>query len=152
MANSKYIRTEETARGSWTLGSTKKRQGHATESRKMTSYMMRDLELKSEEKLRNQRKSDNWKRRQELKLKDDTEAIHVSILLRKKAPKEPKKKMKIANTQGKTSQKSNKDQVGKTDMPAVRDCLVFCLEKRQHTSSAVTFARLKSNRRYKPGD
>ena len=114
--------------------------------------MMRDLELKSEEKLRNQRKSDNWKRRQELKLKDDTKVLNVSSLLRNKAPKGPKKKMRTANNQARTIHESNKDQIGKTDMPAVRDCLVFCLEKRQQTSSAVTFARFKSNRRYKPGD
>ena len=53
-------------------------------------YMLRDLELKSEEKLQNQRKSDNWKRRQELKLKDDTKVLNVSRPLRNKAPKEPK--------------------------------------------------------------
>ena len=97
--NWQILRTEKTTRGRWVLGSTKRRQGHTTESRKMTPYMIRDLELKSEEKLRNQRKSDNWKRRQELKLKDDTEVLNVSRLLRKKAPKEPKKEMKTANIQ-----------------------------------------------------
>ena len=75
--------------------------------------MMKDLELKSEEKLRDQRKSDNWKRSQELKLTDDTEVLNVSRLLRKKAPKDPKKKMKTTNNQGKTSHESNKDQTGK---------------------------------------
>ena len=53
------IGTEKTTRGSWVLGSTKERQGRTTESRKMTPYMIRDLELKSEENLRNKRKSDN---------------------------------------------------------------------------------------------
>ena len=69
------------------MGSTKKRQGHTTESKKMTPYMIRGLELKSEEKLRNKRKSVNWKRRQELKLKDNTEVLDVNTLPRKKATK-----------------------------------------------------------------
>ena len=56
------VGTEKTTRGSWVLGSTKKHQGHTTESRKTTPYMIRDLELMSEEKLRNKRKSDNWKK------------------------------------------------------------------------------------------
>ena len=70
-------------------------------SRKMTPYEIRDLELKSEEILRNKRKSDNWKRRQELKLKDNTEVLNVSKLLMKKASTEPKKKTKTANIQRK---------------------------------------------------
>ena len=32
------------------------------------------------------------------------------------------------------------------------DFCILCLEKRQQSSSAVMFARLRSNRRYKPGD
>ena len=85
--------------------------------------MIRDLELKSEENLRNKRKSDNWNRRQELKLKDNTEVLNVSKLLRKKESKEPKKKTRTANIQRKkTSHKSNKDPVGKTNMPVVREC------------------------------
>ena len=62
--------------------------------------MMRDLELKSEENLRNKRNADNWKRRQELKLKNNTEVLNVSKLPRKKAPKEPKKKTRATNIQG----------------------------------------------------
>ena len=45
----------------------------------------------------------------------------------KKAPEEPKKETKTANIQRKTSHESNKDPVGKTDMPVVRDCWVFAL-------------------------
>ena len=53
------VGNEKTTRGSWILGSTKKRRGHTTETRKMTTYMICHLELKSEKNLRNKRKSDN---------------------------------------------------------------------------------------------
>ena len=56
------VETEETTRGGWVLGSTKKRRGHTTELRKVTPYMIHDLELKSEENLRNKRQSDNRKK------------------------------------------------------------------------------------------
>ena len=120
------VGTEKTTRFSCVFGTTKKSQGNTTESRKMTPYEIRDLELKLEEILRNKRKADNWKRRQELKLKDSTEVLNVSKLPRKKAPEEPKKNEDRQHSE-KTSHKSNKDQVGKTDMPAVRDCWVFAL-------------------------
>ena len=68
----------------------------------MTPYEIRDLELKSEEILRNKRKSDNWKRRQELKLKDNTEVLDESKLPRKKTVKEHKKKTKTINIQRET--------------------------------------------------
>ena len=45
--------TGKTTRGSCVVGTTKKRQGNATESRKSTPYEIRNLELKSEEILRN---------------------------------------------------------------------------------------------------
>ena len=51
----------------------------------------------------------------------------MSRLFRKKTPKEPGQKMKTPNDQGKISHESNKDQIGKTDMPAVRVCWVFAL-------------------------
>ena len=86
------IGTEKTTRFSCVVGTTKKRQGNTTESRKMTPYEIRDLELKSEEILQNKRRSDNWKRRQELKLKENTEVLDGSKLLRKKATKKHKKK------------------------------------------------------------
>ena len=53
----------------------------------MTSYEICDLELKSEDILRNKRTSVNWKRRQELKLKDNTEVLDGRKLPRKKATK-----------------------------------------------------------------
>ena len=80
-------------------GTTKKRRGNATASRKTTPYVMRNLELKLEERMRNKRKFDRWKRRQEQKLKKNTEVLDVSELLRKKVPKEPKKKKKLINIQ-----------------------------------------------------
>ena len=142
------VETEKTTRGRCDFGTTKKRRGNATESRKLTPYVIRDLELKSEEKLRNKRKSDNWKRRQELKLKDNAEVLNVSKLLRKKAPKDPKKKTKTVTIQRKAMYGSNKESVGNPDMPVMKYCCFFCLEKRQQTSPAATFARFKFNRRY----
>ena len=68
----------------------KKRRGNTTASRKTTQYVMRDLELKLEERMRNKRKSDNWKMREEQKLKENTEVLDVSEILRKKMPREPK--------------------------------------------------------------
>ena len=88
------VGTEKITRVSCAFGTTKKRQGNTTDSTKTTPYEIRDLELKSEEILRNKIKSDNWKRRQELKLKDDTEVLDMSKLLGKKAPKEPKRKQR----------------------------------------------------------
>ena len=101
----------------------------------MTPYMIRDLELKSEENLRNERKSDNWKRRQELKLKDNTEVLDVNTLPRKKAAKDPKKKTKTVSIQ----RKKNKSQVqqgavGKTDIPVVKDCCFFVLRSVDKTA------------------
>ena len=86
------VGAEKTTSGSYVFGTNKKRRGNATASRKITPYVIRDLELKSEERLRNKRKSDNWKRRQELKLKENKEVLDVSKFLRKKVSKEPKKK------------------------------------------------------------
>ena len=43
----------KTTRGSWIVGTNKKRQRNTTESRKLTPYEIRNLELKSEEILRN---------------------------------------------------------------------------------------------------
>ena len=146
------IGTGETTRGSCVVGTTKKRQGYTTESRKSTPYEIRNLELKSEEILRNKRKFDNWKRRQELKLKNDTEVLDGSKLPRKKTTKEHKKKTKTVNIQRKTRHRSNMEPIRKMDIPVVVDCWIFCLEKRQPTSTVVMFTRLKSNRRYKPGD
>ena len=53
---------------------------------------MRNLELKLEERMRNKRKFDRWKRRQEQKLKKNTEVLDMSELLRKKVPTEVNKK------------------------------------------------------------
>ena len=53
------VGTGKTTRGSCVVGTTKKRQGNTTESRKSTPYETRNLELKSEETLQSKRKSDN---------------------------------------------------------------------------------------------
>ena len=45
-----------------------------------------------------------------------------------------------------------KKPIGTTSMLEMEEFCVFCLKKRQQYSPAVMFARLRSNRRYKPGD
>ena len=110
------VGTEKITRVSCAFGTTKKRQGNTTDSTKTTPYEIRDLELKSEEILRNKRKSDNWKGRQELKLRDNTEVLYGSKLLRKKTTKEHKKKMKTVKIQRKTRCRPNKVPVGKIDI------------------------------------
>ena len=66
--------------------------------------------------------------------------------------KDPRKKKKPINIQGNTSYKLTKEPGGTIGMPVMKDCCGFCLEKRQQSSSAVIFARLRSNGRYTPGD
>ena len=95
------VGTEKTTSGSYVFGTTKKRRGNAIASEKTTPCVIRVLELRPEERLQNKRKSDNWKRRQELKLMENTEVLDVSELLREKVSKEPKKKKKPANIQRK---------------------------------------------------
>ena len=95
------VGTEKKTSGSYVFGTTKKRRGNAIASEKTTPCVIRVLELRPEERLQNKRKSDNWKRRQELKLKNDTEVLDGSKLLRKKATKEHKKKTKTVNIQRK---------------------------------------------------
>ena len=71
---------------------TKKRMNTATTPRKINPYELRDQELRIEEGKRAKRTFFNWKRRQQQKLKKNTEVLDVSELLRKKVLKEPMNK------------------------------------------------------------
>ena len=130
---------------------TKKRMTTAATPKKISPYELRDQELKIEEGKRAKRKIFNWKRRQQRKLEKNTEVPNVSEFLRKKAPKESRNKRR-PNTQKQNTNKVVKKSIGTTYISEIEEWCIFCLEKRQQSSSAVMFARFRSNRRYKPGD
>ena len=56
------------------------------------------------------------------------------------------------NTKEQTTHKAMKKPVETMCISETEEFCVLCLRKRQQSSSAVMFARLRSNRRYKPGD
>ena len=98
----------------WVALLSKKRRGNASVSRKITPYVMRDLEPKLEECMRGERKFVNWKMRQKQKLKKTQRYyVDVSEFPRKKVLKEPRKKKKLINIQKKTSYKLTKEPAGK---------------------------------------
>ena len=113
--------------------------------------MLRDQELKMEEDKRAKRKFFNWKRRQQQQLDKNAEVLDVSEFLRRKVPKETRKKRRI-NTQEQKTNKVVQKNIKTTYISEGEEFCIFCLEKRQQSSSAVMFARLRSNKRYKPGD
>ena len=89
---------------------------------------------------------------QQQKLNKDTEVLDVGKFLRRKVPKETRNKKRPMNTQEQTINKVVQKDIGTTYTSEMEEFCIFCLEKRQQSSSAVMFARLRSNRRYKPGD
>ena len=131
---------------------TMKRRKTFSKPRKINPYVVRDQELKIEESKRAQRIFFNWKRRQQQKLERNTKVLNVSKLLQKKFPKKSKNKKRRINTQEQVTTKVTKKPIGITYMLEKEELCIFCLEKRQQSSPAVMFARLRSNRRYKPGD
>ena len=131
---------------------TKKRRGAILIPRKTNPYKLRDQELKIEEDKRAKRKFFNWKRRQQQKLDKNTEVLDVSEFLQRKVPKETRNKKRRINTQEQNTNKVVQEDIGTTYVSEMEEFCIFCLEKRQQSSSAVMFARLRSNRRYKPGD
>ena len=60
--------------------------------------------------------------------------------------------MRRINTQEQISNNVVKKSIGTTYISEIEEWCIFCLEKHQQSSSAVMFARFRSNRRYKPGD
>ena len=125
---------------------TKKRRGSILTPRKINPYELRDQELKIKEDKRAKRNFLNWKRRQQQKLDKNTEVLDVSEFVRRKVPKETRKKRQINTQEQKTNKVVQKD-IETTYISEGEEFCIFCLEKRQQS-----FARLRSNRRYKPGD
>ena len=131
---------------------TKRRRRSTLIPRKINPYELRNQELKIEEEKRAKRKFLNWKRRQQQKLDKNTEVLDVSKFLRRKVPKETRNKKRRINTQEQNTNKAVRKSIGTTCISEMEELGIFCLEKRQHSSSPVRFARFRSNRRYKPGD
>ena len=78
--------------------------------------------------------------------------LDVSSILWEKVLKEPRNKGRQINTKEHTTHKAMKKPVEATCISETEEFCVLCLGKRQQSSSEVMFARLRSNRRYKPGD
>ena len=131
---------------------TKKRRGTILIPRKINPYELREQELKIEEDKRAKRKYLSWKRRQQQKLDKNTEVLDVSEILRRKVPKENRNKKRRIKIQEQNTNKIVQEDIGTTYTSEMEEFCIPCLEKRQQSSSAVMFARLRCNRRYKPGD
>ena len=96
--------------------------------------------------------SENWKRRQQHKLEKNIKVMNVSGLLRKKFLGRSKyKKMKIIKEKYVTT-KVRRRPTRTSYILEKEEPWNNCLKKCQQSSPAVMFARLRSNRRYKPGD
>ena len=145
-------RTEMTQGSDHTGNSTRKRRGTAPIPRTTNQYELRGKELKTEVEGRAQRRIFYWKKRQQKKLKENTEVLDASVFLWKKVQKEIRNKRRRTNKKKQTRNKAMKTPTGTTSILEVEELGIFCLEKRQQSSSAVRFARFRSNRRYKPGD
>ena len=131
---------------------TMKRRKTFSKPRKINPYVVRDQELKIEERKRAQRIFFNWKRRKQQKLERNTTVLNVSKLLQKNFLKKSKNKKRRINTQEQVTAKVTKKPIGITYMLEKEELCIFCLERRQQSSPAAIFARLRSNKRYKPGD
>ena len=127
-------------------------QENVSKPRKINPYFLRDQELKIEENKQAQRKIFNWKRRQQQRLERDTKVLNVSKLLRKKFLKKFENKKRITNMRRQATDKVTEKPIVTTHKDEMEKLCIFCLAKRQQSSPAVMFARLRSNRRYKPGD
>ena len=103
-------------------------------------YELRDQELKRKRVSDLKRKFFNRKRRQQQKIKKNTEVLDVSEFLRKKFPKETRNKKRRINTQEQISNKVVKKSIGTVCISGIEEVCRFCLEKRQQSTSAVMFA------------
>ena len=142
-----------------------KRRRRRRRRRKVDQFALRYQELEIEKNKRKQRRHSNWKKRQEGNIGRVTKVRALNILLVKMMP-HPKRKRKGTNrpicTAAKVRRQSNKEErvtikVKKRPLRRIyllkkEEPCMLCLEKRQQSSPAVMFARLRSNRRYKPGD
>ena len=146
------VETKKTQETDHMVDTNKKRRETASIPRNIDRYELRNQELKIEEGKRAERTLFNWKRRQQQKLEKNTEVLDIGEFLRKKVPKEARNKKRRINTQEQNTNKVVQKYIGTACISEMEEFCIFCLEKRQQSSSAVMFARLRSNRRYKPGD
>lgn len=142
-----------------------KRRRRRRRRRKVDQFALRYQELEIEKDKRKQRRHSNWKKRHRSKIGRVTKVRALNILLVEMMP-HPKRKRKGTNrpicTTTKVRRQSNKKErvtikVKKRPLRRIyllkkEELCMLCLEKRQQSSPAVMFARLRSNRRYKPGD
>ena len=120
--------------------------------RKKTPYELCDQELKTEKSELAKRKSLKWKKKQQQRLKKNTDVIDARMILRKMPPKKSTNKGSRITTQESTTYKAKKKPIEILSDSKTEECCMLCLGKRQQTSSAVMFARLRSKSRYNPGD
>ena len=131
---------------------TGKRKGTAPKPRKTNQYERRVKELKIEMEMRARRRIIRWKGRQQKKLQGFTETLDVSAILKKKFQNDTKTGKKKTNTKKSISRKAKTTPTGTTSTSRENNPSKFRFGRCQQTSSAVRFARFRSNRRYKPGD
>ena len=129
-----------------------KRRGTTPKPRKTDQYEQRIRELEAETEMRAQRRAALWKERQQKRLQGNTETLNVSALLQMKLQKNIKTRRRRTNTKRPSPKKSKTTPAFVTSTPEANVPIMPYIEKRQQTSSAVRFARFRSNRRYKPGD
>ena len=94
----------------------------------------------------------NWKRRQQQKLKKTTEVLDASEFVRKMFLKKHRFKKRQINALEQVTNKVMNKPIRTTYILETEEFCIFCLEKRQQSSSVVMSARLRSNRRCKPAD
>ena len=78
--------------------------------------------------------------------------IKISGVLQKKSLKMSKNKKRRINTQRQVTNKVMKKPIVKRYKLKIEEPCIFCLKKRQQSSPSVMFARLKSNKQYKPSN
>ena len=91
-------------------------------------------------------------KRQQQKLDKNTEVLDRSEILRRKVPKENRSEKRRIKAQEQNTNKLVQKNIGATCASEMDEFRIPCLENCQQSSSAVMFARLRSNRCYKPGD
>ena len=131
---------------------TGKRKGTAPKPRKTNQYERRVKELETEMEMRAQRRIVRWKGRQQKKLQGFTETLDVSAILKKKFQNNTKTGRKKVNTKKSNYRKAKTTPTGTTSTSRENSPSKFRFGSRQQISSAVRFAKFRSNRRYKPGD
>ena len=142
-----------------------KRRRRRPRRRKVNQFALRNQELEIEKDKRKQRRHTNWNKRQRSKIGRVTKVRALNSRLTKMMSR-PKRKRKgtsrpvctttkfrrQTNKEERVTSKVTKRPIRTTYLLEKEEPCMLCLEKRQQSSPAVMFARLRSNRRYKPGD